>query len=424
MAELISKKDLKLEKNNSLFLRAQQVLVGGVNSPVRAFNYVGGQPIVIEKAKGAEVWDHDGNNYVDYVLSFGALILGHGYPYVQRAVEKAIKHGFHFGSTTLPEIELAEYIKDAIPSMEKIRFVNSGTEAVMGAIRLARGATGRNKIIKFKKAYHGHSDYLLVEGGSGLASQQLPLSKGVPKEFIEQTIVVDFGHKEAVQKTFDRYGEEIAAVIVEPVGGNYGVVPPDLSFLRYLREVTKEFGSLLISDEVITGFRLRFGAASNFLGIQPDLTCFGKIIGGGLPVGAYGGKTSVMNNLSPLGDVYQASTFAGNPIVMTAGKATLESLKAVQESYFLLGEKVEDLLMTIQESAKKHNVKLSVSSYESMFSIKFSEKKQFQQFYANMLKEGVFLAPSEYEANFISFAHTQKEIEKTKEAIWEAFELI
>ncbi|MDP8213077.1 MAG: glutamate-1-semialdehyde 2,1-aminomutase [Candidatus Zapsychrus exili] len=417
MAKVAFKNIIVKTKNSSLLKRAKSVLVGGVNSPVRSFNYVSGDPIVIKKGQGSKVWDHDGNSYIDYVLSFGALILGHANKQVSKAVSSTIEDGAHFGATTLPEIELAELIKEVIPSMEKIRFVNSGTEAVMGAIRLARGITGRKKIIKFTNSYHGHADYLLVKGGSGLASLNLATSKGVPKEFIDQTVVVDINDREALRRAFDDHGRDIAAVIVEPVGGNYGVVSPDKSFLRYLREKTKSYKSLLIFDEVITGFRFGFSSVADILGIKPDITCLGKIIGGGLPIGAYGASNDIMQHLAPEGQVYQASTFAGNPVVMAAGKVTLEKLRSYKKSYKKLSEMAEDISFAFTEGAKKNNIKLSVSCYGAMFSVKFDKVKQFKQFYRKALLGGVFLAPSEYEANFISFAHSKDDIEKTKDII-------
>lgn len=410
MAEVIHDKE-------NLKQRANDVLVGGVNSPVRAFNYVGGDPVFIKNGSGAKIYDYDGKGYIDYMLSFGALILGHSYPDVKEAVKKAAENGLHFGATTLPEIELAELIQEAIPAMEKIRFVSSGTEAVMGAIRLARGTAGRDKIVKFANAYHGHADYLLVKGGSGLASLNIPLSKGVPQEFIDQTIVVDYGNQEAMQEVFDQHGKEIAAVIVEPVGGNYGVIQPDEQFLKYLRTITQANQALLIFDEVITGFRFRFGSFADMVGIKPDLMCLGKIIGGGLPIGAYGGVDAVMKNLAPLGDVYQASTFAGNPVVMAAGKAALENLKLRKDDYPQLSDKVQVLLEAIKRNASARKIGVAVSSYGSMFSIKFDDKKNFQGFYKVMLDGGVFLAPSEYESNFVSFAHTREDIERTIKVI-------
>jgi len=408
------KKKNTYSKSRVLFDRAVKYLVGGVNSPVRSFNYVGGRPVLIRKGKGSKIYDHDGNVYIDYVLSYGALILGHAHPSVVKGVGEIAANGLGFGTTGSGEIELAGLIRKAIPSMKKIRFVNSGTEAVMGAVRLARGYTGRNKILKFTNAYHGHADYFLVKGGSGLASMQIPLSKGVPADFIKHTLVADYGDKTSIDRIFKRYGSEIAAVVVEPVGGNYGVVAPDEEFLKHLRRVTEKHGTLLVFDEIITGFRFTYGSAATKFGIQPDLICLGKIIGGGLPIGAYGGREEVMDHLAPLGEVYQASTFAGNPVVMQAGVSTLRQLSALRRRYKSLAKMTEDLSQTVQKEAERCDIDLEVSYYGTMFSFKFRSKDQFQYFYGMLLERGVYLAPSEYEANFLSFEHTAEDIEKTK----------
>ncbi|MFC1708621.1 glutamate-1-semialdehyde 2,1-aminomutase [Candidatus Omnitrophota bacterium] len=410
--------------NKLLFKQAEKYLVGGVNSPVRSFSYVGGNPLLIKKGKGSKISDYDGNTYIDYVLSYGALILGHAYPKVVESLKKAAENGFSFGATNLGEIKLAELIREAIPSIEKIRFVNSGTEAVMGAVRLARGYTGRDKVVKFRNAYHGHADYFLTKGGSGLASLGIPLSRGVPKDFIKHTIIADYGDQNLVERIFKKYGSQIAAVVVEPVGGNYGVITPDISFLKNLRRITKKFGTLLIFDEVITGFRFHYGSVVDIFSIRPDLICLGKIIGGGLPIGAFGGADRIMNNLAPLGRVYQASTFAGNPIVMSTGIATLKVLSSLQKRYDELTLNTEDLCRTIEDFAKQHNINLDISHYGPMFSFRFRTKSQFQRFYKIILNYGIYFAPSQYETNFVSFAHSTKDIEETKRLVIRALRTV
>jgi len=395
--------------NSILFRKAEKYLVGGVNSPVRSFKYVGGNPLLIKKGKGSKVYDYDGREYIDYVLSYGALILGHTHPLVIKGLRKAVGDGLNFGTTTSSEIELAELIQKAIPLFEKIRFVNSGTEAVLSSIRLARGYTGRDKIVKFKNAYHGHADYLLTN------------TKGVPKDFMKHTVFCDYGNKDSIKDIFNRYGQKIAAVIVEPVGGNYGVTIPDKDFLKYLRKITKKYGTLLIFDEVITGFRFRFGSSMDLLGIKPDLISLGKIIGGGLPIGAYGGKKKIMDNLAPLGGVYQASTFGGNPIVMRSGIETLKVISSVKKRYKVLKQETRRLSEAIEKEAKQCNIDLKVTYFGTMFSLKFKEKKEFKYFYNRILKKGIYFAPSEYEANFLSFSHKKEDIDKTICAVKEVF---
>lgn len=403
----------KTSLNSKLFIEAQKYLVGGVNSPVRAFNYVGGEPLLIKNGRGSKVYDYDGKEYIDYVLSWGSLILGHAFPEVVNKVKTAVDSGLSFGTTNTGEIELAKLMRRAIPFIERIRFVNSGTEAVMGAVRLARGYTGRNKIIKFEHSYHGHADYLLASAGSGLASLNIPQSLGVPSDFIKHTLVLPYGDTAQLDKIFKKYGKEIAAVLVEPVGGNYGVVPADFDFLRYLRGITKKYGSLLISDEIITGLRFNFGSFIHSLGITPDLICLGKIIGGGLPIGAYAGKKKIMDKLAPLGKVYQASTFSGNPIVMQAGIATLKVLVRLKDKYKQLESLTGFLSEALSKKARQLDIDLKVSSFGSMFSLKFAKLKDFRKFYKGMLNGGVYFAPSEFEANFLSFAHTKNDIDKT-----------
>lgn len=410
--------------NSKLFSEAKKYLVGGVDSPVRAFNYVGRDPIIIKKGRGSKVYDHDGNEYIDYVLSWGSLILGHALPEVVDAVKASANDGFSFGATNIREVELAKLIRKTIPFAERIRFVNSGTEAVMGAVRLARGYTGRDKIVKFEHAYHGHADYLLTKGGSGLATLGIPSSAGVPKDFTKHTIIAPLNDIEGLEKIFKRSGRQIAAVLIEPVGGNYGVVPPDINFLKKLKKLTSKYDSLLVFDEVITGFRFSFGSAAQLFDIIPDIIVLGKIIGGGFPIGAYGGREKIMKHLAPSGKVYQASTFAGNPIVMEAGLATLGVLSKAQDSYKKMEHLTRYLVTRIEECAKSCRIDLKVSYYKNMFSIKFSDVRKFKAFYRLILKKGIYLAPSEFEANFLSFSHTKRDIKKTVDAITWALERI
>jgi glutamate-1-semialdehyde 2,1-aminomutase len=402
-----------IDKTSALFAKAQNYLAGGVSSPARAFSYVGGDPLLIARGRGSKAYDYDGNEYIDYCLSWGSAILGHAPAKIIHDLDSAVSGGLSFGTTNIKEIELAQLIIDAIPCIEKIRFVNSGTEAVMGAVRLARGYTDRDRVVKFEGSYHGHADYLLVSGGSGLATLKIPQSRGVPEDFIKYTIVVPCGNKEILDETFKKYGREIAAVLIEPAGGNNGVIPPDIGFLRHLRKITKRYGSLLIADEVITGFRFDFGSLALKFGIKPDLICLGKIIGGGLPVGAYGGSGKIMAHLAPLGKVYQASTFSGNPVVMQAGISTLRILAKSKNDYGRLDNLANILANTIEKYARAEGIGLAISRFGSMFSFKFEEKKKFETFYRGMLDRGVYFVPSEYEANFLSFAHTKKDIDKT-----------
>ncbi|MEW6009558.1 MAG: glutamate-1-semialdehyde 2,1-aminomutase [Candidatus Omnitrophota bacterium] len=402
-----------LTKNYSLFQEARHYLVGGVDSPVRSFNYVGGEPLLIKRGKGAYVYDYDGNRYIDYVLSWGALILGHGFASLIKDLENTLKRGLSFGTTNALEVSLAKIIQETIPFIEKIRFTNSGTEAVMGAIRLARGYTKRDKILKFTNSYHGHADYLLAKAGSGLATLSIPLSAGVPEDLVKHTVLVSFGDIKSVGKVFNKYRGEIAAVIVEPVPANFGVISPDIDFLKQLREITKKYKSLLIFDEIITGFRFDFSSAAQKFGIIPDLICLGKIIGGGLPIGAFAGKNRIMNQLAPLGRVYQASTFSGNPIVMQSGLSALQALKKLKEDYLKLERLTEYLVLRLKEEARLSQIALKINYFGTMFSFKFKHKEQFGRFYRKMLQYGIYFAPSEFESNFLSFAHTNKEIDHT-----------
>ena len=417
-----------MERSSELYARARQVLVGGVNSPVRSFRSVGGEPLFIQRGEGCYIYDADGNGYVDYVCSWGALILGHADADLVRAIQEQATRGTSYGASTELEVELAEKIASAIPSIELLRFVNSGTEATMSAIRLARGYTGKKKLVKFEGCYHGHADYLLTKAGSGLATYSIPSSAGVPESFTQETITLPFNDIAAVEEVFKREGAEIAAVIVEPVAGNMGVVPASREFLTTLRELTERYDALLIFDEVITGFRLTYGGAQNIYGITPDLTCLGKVIGGGLPIGAYGGREEVMKKLAPLGPVYQAGTLSGNPLSMAAGLATLKKLS--QATYETLSGKIERITTALQRTAEETGLPVKITKAGAMFSIFFTNKdnitnyddvlacdrERFSHFFWNMLDRGVYLPPSPFEAMFISTAHNEEAIDKTLEA--------
>ena len=402
-----------MDKVRKLFNIAKRYLVGGVDSPVRSFKYVGGSPLLIKSGKSAKVFDYNNKEYLDYVLSWGAAILGHAHPQVVKAVKQKVNSGLSFGTTNGTEVELAKEISRVISFIEKIRFVNSGTEAVMGAVRLARAYTGRDKIIKFSHAYHGHADYLLAKAGSGLATLGIPLSKGVPADFIKHTLVASFGDIGVVEKIFKQNKGKIAAVLVEPVGGNYGVLPPNVKYLKKLRILTKKYKTLLIFDEVITGFRFGYGAVCQNFGIAPDLICLGKIIGGGFPIGAYAGSAKIMNNLAPTGKVYQASTFSGNPIIMQAGLSTLRFLKQQRKSYQKIKDLNDYLCINLKKIAERYRIFIELNYYGSMFSFKFESKDRFAEFYRLMLKAGIFFVPSEFEVNFLSFAHSKREINHT-----------
>ena len=388
------------ELNKKLFLEAKKYLVGGVNSPIRSFRAVGGEPIFIKRAQGSKIYSEDGRQFIDYCQGFGALILGHSYPAVVRELNGAIQNGTSFGAPTVLETELARIISGAIPSIERIRLTNSGTEAVMGAIRLARAFTGRNKIIKFKGAYHGATDYLLD---------------------CQNTLLAPYNGIEKVKALFKRHKKALAAVIVEPVAGNSGVILPEKGFLGELRRITQENKSILIFDEVITGFRLTFGGAQNLFQVNPDLTCLGKIIGGGLPVGAFGGRYEIMRLLAPEGKVYQAGTFSGNPLTVSAGLATLKVLSRANP-YARLGMNTDGLCENVISLAKKYRIKLNVNSIGSMFSVSFTKDPNlFKGFYRRLLQEGVYFSPSHLETNFLSGAHSQKDIEYTLKAIDKIF---
>lgn len=408
-----------------LFERAQRCIPGGVNSPVRAFRGVGGTPVFIRSAQGSRLTDVDGRTYIDYVGSWGPMILGHAHPEVIEAVTKTAARGTSYGAPTELEIELAEEIIKAVPSIDKIRLVSSGTEAVMSAIRLARGFTGRDKIIKFIGCYHGHADSLLVKAGSGVATLGLPDSPGVPADFVKHTIALPYNDEQAVAEAFARCKDEIACLVVEPVAGNMGCVPPQPGYLQELRRLTQENGALLIFDEVMTGFRVSRGGAQALYGIAPDLTTLGKIIGGGLPVGAFGGKAEIMDHVAPAGSVYQAGTLSGNPLAVVAGLTQLQILSR-EPVYARLEEATLRLITGITDGARDLGVPLRANRVASMFtgffteepvtdwdSAKKSDTQLFGRFFHAMLAEGVYLAPSQFEAAFVSYAHSDEDIEAT-----------
>ncbi len=424
------------DKSRSLFEKAKKLIPGGVNSPVRAGKSVGVDPPFITSAKGALIQDADGNEYIDFVASWGPMILGHAHPEVVEAVKKSAEKGTSYGAPTESELTMAETIVQMVPSVERVRMVNSGTEATMSAIRLARGYTGRDKIVKFDGCYHGHSDCLLVSAGSGLATLGIPGSPGVPEDVAKHTLSLPYNNLQSVEEAFDRFGAEIACVIVEAVPGNMGMVIPDPSFLEGLRRITDSHGAILIFDEVITGFRLALGGAQEVLGITPDLTCFGKIIGGGLPVGAYGGKAEIMGRIAPDGDVYQAGTLSGNPLAMAAGLATLNILKR-ENPYPALDQKCEALFGGLEKAARKAGVPVSINRMGSMGCLFFTPETVtdfasaqkgnpavFSRYYREMLDRGIYLAPSSFETTFLSTAHTEEMIAQTVHRAEEAFEII
>ena len=419
---------MKRTQSESLFKEAQRYIPGGVNSPVRAFNAVGGNPLFIARGKGSRITDVDGNEFIDYVSSWGPLIFGHAHPKIVEAVCKQAELGTSFGASTELEIELARKVVAAVPSVESVRLVSSGTEAALSALRLARGFTGRDKIVKFEGCYHGHGDSLLVKAGSGVLSLGLPDCPGIVADLASKTLTLPYNDAQAVEELFAKKGKEIACLIVEPIGGNMGVVPPQPGFLELLRKVTSESGTLLIFDEVITGFRVSYGGAQKLFGVTPDLTCMGKIIGGGLPVGAYGGKKEIMDHIAPVGSVYQAGTLSGNPLAVTAG---IEMLNLLSQPgvYEDLETKSQRLCNGFKENVKKAGVAATFTRIGSMFSmfftdqeivsfesVKTSDTDLFKRYFNAMLEQGIYIAPSQFEAGFMSAVHTNKDIDQTIEA--------
>ncbi|MCZ6512467.1 MAG: glutamate-1-semialdehyde 2,1-aminomutase [Nitrospinae bacterium] len=419
---------MKRTRSESLFQTAQQYIPGGVNSPVRAFKAVGGNPLFIAKGKGSRITDADGNEFIDYVSSWGPLIFGHAHPKIVEAISRQARLGTSFGASTELEIDLAQKIVEAVPTIETVRMVSSGTEATLSALRLARGFTGRDKIVKFDGCYHGHSDSLLVKAGSGVLSLGLPDCPGIVNDLAKKTLTLPYNDSTAVEELFANMGKEIACLIVEPIGGNMGVVPPQPGFLEVLRKVTSQSGALLIFDEVITGFRVAFGGAQKLYRVSPDLTCLGKIIGGGLPVGAYGGKKEIMDHIAPTGAVYQAGTLSGNPLAVTAG---IEMLNLLSQPgvYDDLEKKSERLCQGFKENVKQASVTTTFTRVGSMFSmfftdqeivsldsVKTSDTDLFKRYFNAMLEEGIYIAPSQFEAGFMSAVHTEKDIDQTIEA--------
>lgn len=423
-------------QSEELFQKAQNLMPGGVNSPVRAFKAVGGKPIFIKQGQGSKIVDMDDRGYIDYCMGWGALILGHCHPFVQDTLKKTIVKGTLFGTPTQGEVELAEAIIQAFPSIEKVRLVSTGTEAVMSAIRLARAYTGRDKILKFDGCYHGHSDFLLVKSGSGVLTLSLPNSPGIPKDAVKDTNIIPYNDLNSLKILKDKLGRDLAAVIVEPVMGNAGVILPEENFLKNLREFCDETGALLIFDEIITGFRISYGGAQEYFNIKSDLTTLGKICGGGLPLAAFGGRKDIMELLAPEGPVYQAGTFSGNPVSVQAGLSTLKVLKNAQV-YKELEDKGEALEKWIKEMASKYEIPVSLNRIGSMFTIFFTKEKVkdlksattsntkiFSRFFNLMLENGIYLSPSQFEGQFISLAHSTKDIEETLEAVEKSFKTI
>ncbi len=424
---------MKTSRSKELFAQARKVIPGGVNSPVRAFGSVGGNPLFIDSAKGAHITDVDGNTYIDYVGSWGPMILGHAHPKVLKAVREALAKGASFGAPTKLETDLAELICSALPGVDRVRMVSSGTEATMSAIRLARGVTGRNRILKFDGGYHGHSDGLLVGAGSGVATLGIPGSPGVPSEYTSLTIQAPYNDLLAVKNAFARWGKDIAAIIVEPVAGNMGCIPPQPGFLKGLREICDKYGALLICDEVMSGFRVAWGGAQRKYRIRPDLTCLGKVVGGGLPAAAYGGRAKWMKQLAPDGPVYQAGTLSGNPLAMAAGVTTLRLLQK-EGVYEQLEERGTALMDGFKERAADENIPLYTVVVGGMFGFFFqegpvncysdaqkSDLKRFNTFFASMLEQGIYMAPSAFETGFVSLAHGKREISATLAAAKKAF---
>ena len=424
------------KKSITLYGKALKMIPGGVNSPVRAFKAIGIPPSFIERAKGSKIWDVDGNEYIDYVGSWGPMILGHAHPKVMEALKRVIPKGTSFGAPTRLEVELATKVMKAFPSIELVRMVSSGTEAVLSAIRLARGYTRRDKILKFEGCYHGHGDSLLVKAGSGATTFSIPDSLGVPEDLVKHTLTAPYNNLESVKALVGQYSDQIACIIVEPIAGNMGVVLPENGFLEGLRRICDEKGIILLFDEVISGFRVAYGGAQELYKIKADLTCLGKIIGGGLPVGAYGGKEEIMEKVAPLGGVYQAGTLSGNPLAMTAGIETLELLKS-KKAYEDLEKKTSYLAENISKIAEERGIPLCINHITGMFTLFFTEgpvrdypsakksdTRRFAQFFIEMMEQGIYLPPSQFEACFVSLAHTQKDLDKTIEACDVAFKNI
>lgn len=423
-----------MSRSSELFTAAQKHIPGGVNSPVRAFKGVGGDPVFFKKAKGSYVYDEDDNQYIDYVGSWGPMIVGHAHPDVLKSVQETMKNGLSFGAPTELETQMADKVCKLVPSMDMVRMVSSGTEATMSALRLARGYTGRDKIIKFEGCYHGHSDSLLVKAGSGALTLGVPTSPGVPAALAELTITLSYNNIEEVRQTFKEIGNQVACIIVEPVAGNMNCIPPVEGFLEGLREVCDEYGCVLILDEVMTGFRVSLGGAQGHYNIKPDLTTLGKVIGGGMPVGAFGGKREIMEHIAPLGPVYQAGTLSGNPVAMAAGLTTLNMISQ-PGFYETLSKQTEKLVKGLEERAAKANIPLTTNQAGAMFGFFFTEDKnirtfeqvsacdaeRFKKFYHGMLEEGIYLAPSSYETGFVSSTHSDEDIEKTLDAAEKVF---
>ena len=427
----------KLEQSRKLQKRAEKMIPGGVNSPVRAFRAVGGDPLFVVRGQGSHIWDADENEYIDYIGSWGPLILGHAAPVVREALAAAMRNGTSFGASTPSEADLAELVVSAFPHIQKVRFVSSGTEATMSAIRLARAYTKRKYIVKFEGCYHGHAEALLVKAGSGVATLGIPGSAGVPEEFTQFTLALPYNDTDALEEAFRKYKQQIACVIVEPVVGNMGCVPPARGYLEALRAITSNDGAVLIFDEVMTGFRLAFGGAQELYTIQPDLTTMGKIIGGGLPVGAYGGPSEIMDLVAPLGPMYQAGTLSGNPLAMAAGYAQLRYLKDHKDLYQQLDQFSADLVAGVAAAAKSAGVAMTHNRVGSMFTWFFtpgpvtdwnsaskSDTEAFGRFFRNMLDSGVYLPPSQYEAAFLGTAHTAEDVQKTVAAAKHAFAMV
>ncbi|TCS92828.1 glutamate-1-semialdehyde 2,1-aminomutase [Hazenella coriacea] len=425
---------MELQRSKQLYQEALDVIVGGVNSPSRSFRAVGnGTPVFMKKAQGPYFWDEDGNRYIDYLAAFGPIILGHAHPHVTAAIIETASHGVLYGTPTEKEVRLAQMLREAIPSMEQIRFVNSGTEAVMTTIRLARAYTGRNKILKFAGCYHGHSDLVLVAAGSGPSTLGIPDSAGIPPSLAQEVITVPYNDLDAFQQALDAWGDQIAGVLVEPLVGNFGIVPPAPDFLNQVKTRAHQAGALVIFDEVITGFRFHYGAIQTLFDVEPDLTALGKIMGGGLPIGAYGGSKKIMDQVAPMGPMYQAGTMAGNPLSIAAGIACLETL-AQPGTYERLDEMGRTLADAIEELAKKYNITITLNRMGGAFAVYFTDQpvvnyedaqqadgELFGQFFRLMLEEGVYLAPSKYEAWFLTTTHSDEDIQFTIRAVERSF---